>query len=86
MQQVLGWGFDQWAIAAARLGRPREVSFDEAYRLKRRWEQLHTSAPGDVPLIGMRAPRDDAFAAELLAQGQAMLERQAQQQPKRKRA
>lgn len=86
MQQVLGWGFDQWAIAAAHLGRPREVSFDEAYRLQRRWQQLHTSAPGDVPLIGARAPRDESFAAELLAQGQALLERQAQQQAQRKRA
>lgn len=78
MQQVLGWSFDQWAIAAARLGRPREVSFDEAYRLKRRWEQLHTSAPGDVPLAGVRAPRDNQFAAELLAHG-LPLERRSHQ-------
>lgn len=68
MQQVLGWGFDQWAIAAARLGRPREASFDEAYRLKRRWQQLHSAPPGDVPFTGRRAPRDNHFAAELLAQ------------------
>lgn len=82
----MGWNFDQWAIAAARLGRPREVSFDEAYRLKRRWQQLHTSKPGDVPLVGMRAPRDDHFAAELFAQGSSLLERQSNQHADRKRA
>jgi hypothetical protein len=67
MQQVMGWSFDQWSIAAARLGRPAEVTFDEAYRLKRRWQQLHSAPPGDVPFTGRRAPRDSHFAAELFA-------------------
>ena len=65
---LMGWSWDQWAIAAARLGRPAApVTLASALLLRRKWQLSNTVEPGEVQIIGVEIPMDHEFAAELFS-------------------
>lgn len=53
----LNWTFEQWAIAAARLGTP-EPTFKGANELQKRWQTSNIAAPGEIRLEGVDIPKD----------------------------
>jgi hypothetical protein len=64
---LMGWSWDQWAIAAARLGRPDQITFENALRMRRRWQQQSLADPGEVRLTGVQVQMDHEFSCELFS-------------------
>jgi hypothetical protein len=65
--KLFGWSWNQWAIAAGRLGRPEQVTYQEAIRMRCRWQQQNSADPGEVKLAGVVLPMDHTFACELFS-------------------
>jgi hypothetical protein len=64
---LMGWSWDQWAIAAARLGRPERITVEGALRLRCQWQKQNNAEPGEVRLAGVTIPMDHEFACELFS-------------------
>lgn len=64
---LMGWSWDQWAIAAARLGRPDQVTLENAARMRCQWQKQNMAQPGEVTLMGIQIPMDHEFACELFS-------------------
>jgi len=67
MSTLLGWTWDQWAIAAGHYGAPPDVSWESALDLQKRWRLQYTTDPGAIAFEGITPNRDHEFAVALFS-------------------
>lgn len=63
-EKILGWTWQQWAIAAGRYGLP-DRSIRGAIELRKRWQLANPAEPGEVLIVGAEIPMDHDAACEL---------------------
>lgn len=63
---LLGWSWDQWAIAAGETGSSPPISLHEAHELKKNWISVRPD-PATGGLAGIVYKRDHAYPSQLFS-------------------